>query len=470
MGIPSREQNTENFLSFIKENHIQFVDLRFTDLQGIWHHMTVSSDLLSPSTCQEGIGFDGSSIPGWCSIESSDLLIKPDLDPDLKNVFKDPFMAHPTLVVLCDVMDPQNGLPYQKDPRSIAKRAQNFLLERKIADTAYFGPEAEFFVFDQVNYGQKENAAFYELESSELPYNPSKGSGYYPQTKGGYFPVPPTDSAQDLRSEMCRFLDEVGICVEKHHHEVASAQHEIGFKYGTLLTTADQLQIYKYIVRQVAHRYGKTATFMPKPLYGDNGSGMHVHQSLWLEDTNLFSGEEYAGLSETALYYIGGILAHAKSLNAFTNPTTNSYKRLVPGFEAPVICAYSARNRSAACRIPWSGSPHARRIEMRFPDPTANSYLALSAMMMAGLDGIEKKIHPGDPQTADLFEEENDLPTVAASLEEALASLEEDYEYLLKGDVFSKECLESYLNLKWQEVEELNHSPHPLEFIKYYQR
>ena len=462
----------KSFFEFVKKNSIEFVDFRFTDIIGLWHHITFPANAVNEAILEEGIYFDGSSLKGWRAVHESDML----LFPDRERFFLDPFMVQPTVVLLCDVYDPRTKIPYDRDPRSIGRRAEAYLKTSGIADQAYFGPEAEFFIFDGVRYGVNGTHSFYELESDELPQSNLKpmcsGShGHRPASKGGYFPLSPLDSLHDMRSEMCTTMAVMGLKVEKHHHEVAPAQHELGFEFGGLVETADNLQIYKYVVKNVAHSYGKTATFMPKPIFGDNGSGMHVHQSLWRNGKTLFSGNCYNNLSETALYYIGGILHHAKALNAFTNPTTNSYKRLVPGYEAPVILAYSAQNRSAACRIPTSEGTNSKRIEIRFPDPLANGYLAFSAMLMAGLDGIRQKIHPGDASDHNLFEHTelaNRLPTVSSSLKEALKALESDYTFLLEGGVFSDNFITNYCDLKWEEVFAYDRSPHPLEFQNYY--
>lgn len=464
------------FLGNLKETETQFVDFRFTDLKGTWHHITFPVSAVDEDMLKEGIFFDGSSIPGWCPVNHSDTLLRPDLDSDLTNVVVDPFSSTPAVIVTCDVYDPITNQPYTKDPRAVGKRAESYLQQIGFADKAFFGPEAEFFVFDAVRFGIDGHQSFYEIASDEFLSSNSKplsdgNHGYRALKKGGYFPVLPLDSLQEMRAEMLLIMTQMGIEVEKHHHEVAAAQHEIGIRFNTLVKCADTMQVYKYVVRNVAHGYGKTATFMPKPIYGDNGSGMHVHQSLWHGNQPIFAGDGYAGLSDMALFYIGGILKHAKSLNAFTNPTTNSYKRLIPGFEAPVICAYSSQNRSAACRIPMGGSPKARRVEVRFPDPTANSYLAFSAMLMAGLDGIRNKIHPGDAKTQDLFEEKEiarKLPTVSGSLRESLLAMENDHAYLLEGGVFTEDLIQSYASLKWQEVYALEHHPHPIEFMQSY--
>lgn len=464
------------FLAYLKETEVQFVDFRFTDLKGTWHHITFPVSAVDEDLLKGGIYFDGSSIPGWCPVNHSDTLLVPDLGENLKNIIVDPFSSMPTIIVTCDVYDPITNQPYSKDPRAVGKKAEAYLNKTGFADKAFFGPEAEFFIFDAIRFGVDGHQSFYEIASDEFLLSNAKllddgNHGYRPQKKGGYFPVAPLDSLQEIRAEMLMTMAQMGIEVEKHHHEVAAAQHEIGIRFNTLIKCADTMQVYKYVVRNVAHSYGKTASFMPKPIYGDNGSGMHVHQSLWQGNSPLFAGEGYAGLSDIALYYIGGILKHAKSLNAFTNPTTNSYKRLVPGFEAPVICAYSSQNRSAACRIPLGVSSKSCRVEVRFPDPTANSYLAFSAMLMAGLDGIRNKIHPGDAKVQDLFEEKEvarKLPTVSGSLRESLSALESDHDYLLEGDVFTKDLIQSYCALKWDEVYALEHHPHPIEFANSY--
>lgn len=463
----------QEFLTVLHQNQVEFIDFRFTDLRGIWHHITFPLSAVDKDLLNDGICFDGSSIAGWRPINNSDMVLKPCIPSSQKEIVFDPFYSDKTVILNCNVLDPLSNDLYNRDPRSLALRAESFLANCGFADRAFFGPEAEFFIFDNVRYQSGYNSSFYEVESDEFPHNnagvdsPNFNHGHRPQHKGGYFPVMPLDSIHDIRAQMMHKLEQMGVPAEKHHHEVAPAQHELGIKYNTLVNSADQLQVYKYVVRNVARSYGKTATFMAKPIYGDNGSGMHVHQSLWFNGQTLFAGQEYAGLSKTALHYIGGILKHAKSINAFTNPTTNSYKRLIPGFEAPVILAYSAHNRSASCRIPLSNAAPARRIEIRFPDPTANPYLAFSAMLMAGIDGIINEIDPGIPQDADLFEDKKlaaSLPSVSGSLREALVSLESDHEYLLRGDVFNKDMIEAYSELKWQEVHAFEHRPHPIEF------
>jgi len=463
----------ENVMKMIKENDVTYVDLRFTDPRGKWQHTAQHVSTIDEDAFVDGIMFDGSSIAGWKDISQSDMTLM--LDPD--TAVMDPFAAQPSLIVICDIHEPSTGQPYNRDPRSIAKAAQTYMASAGIGDTAVFGPEAEFFVFDDARFKVGAHSSFFHLFSTEIAdaagAELEEGNmGHRPTVKGGYFPVPPVDSGSDLRAEMLTTMGEMGVVIEKHHHEVAQAQHELGMKFNTLVTVADHLQIYKYAIHMTAAAYGKTATFMPKPVYGDNGSGMHVHQSIWKDGNPLFAGSGYADLSETALFYIGGIIKHAKALNAFTNPSTNSYKRLIPGFEAPVLLAYSARNRSASCRIPYATSPKGKRVEVRFPDPTANPYLAFSAMLMAGLDGIQNKIHPGDAMDKNLYdlppEELQGIPTVCGSLREALESLEADHEFLAKGDVFTADMIEGYLDLKWEEVYRFEHTPHPVEFEMYY--
>ncbi len=460
-------------LDLIKEKGVKYVDYRFTDPRGKWHHLAMFANAVGEDELNDGIMFDGSSIAGWKAINESDMI----LQPDLSTAVMDPFAAQPQLILFCNVLEPATGEKYARDPRSTAVRAETYLQASGIGDTVYCGPEAEFFVFDDVRFDNAPNHTFYSLDSEEGPYNSGSqfedgNLGHRPGVKGGYFPVAPVDSGTDLRAEMVTVMSEMGLEMEKHHHEVAPSQHELGLKFTTLTRAADSMQIYKYVVHNVAHTYGKTATFMPKPMAEDNGSGMHTHQSIWRDGNPLFAGDGYAGLSETCLYYIGGIIKHAKAINAFSNPTTNSYKRLIPGFEAPVLLAYSARNRSASCRIPYGESPAAKRVEVRFPDATANPYLAFSAMLMAGLDGIRNKLHPGDAMDKDLYDlppqELAGIPTVCASLREALTSLEGDNEFLLAGDVFSKEQLEGYMELKWEEVYRFEHAPHPVEFEMYY--
>ena len=457
----------------IEENNVEWVDLRFTDPRGKWQHLSMCADIMDEDMLGDGIMFDGSSISGWKAINESDMILR----PDLYSAQMDPFTAAPTLILFCDIDEPSTGQSYGRDPRSTARRAEDYLKFTGLGDTAYFGPEPEFFVFDDVRFEVTYGRASYSVDDVEGPYNSATryeegNAGHRPAIKGGYFPVAPVDSTSDLRAEMVATMKSMGLSMDKHHHEVAPSQHELGITYTTLLEMADQVQIYKYVVHQVAHSFGKTATFMPKPVEGDNGSGMHVHKSIWKDGKPLFAGSGYADLSELALHYIGGIIRHAKSLNAFTNPTTNSYKRLTPGFEAPVLLAYSSRNRSASCRIPYGASPNAKRVEVRFPDASANPYLAFSAMLMAGLDGIENKINPGDAMDKDLYalppEELEDIPTVAGSLREALEVLDDDRDYLKKGDVFTDDQINAYQALKWEEVAEFELSPHPVEFKMYY--
>ena len=462
-----------SILAMIKTKEVKFVDVRFTDPRGKWQHVTFDLSMVDEDFLTVGTMFDGSSIAGWKAINESDMTLVPDLD----TAVIDPFFAQTTLVLVCDVVEPTTGQPYGRCPRSIAKAAEKYVNASGVGDTTYFGPEAEFFIFDDVRFEVGMNKSFYYLDSIEGAYNTGteyeQGNlGHRPAVKGGYFPVPPVDSAQDMRGEMLAIMGDMGIQPEKHHHEVATAQHELGFKFNTLTKCGDYMQIYKYVIHQVAQAYGKTATFMPKPVKGDNGSGMHVHQSIWKAGKPLFAGSGYADLSDLCLFYIGGIIKHAKALNAFTNPLTNSYKRLIPGFEAPVLLAYSARNRSASCRIPFSPSPNGKRVEVRFPDPGANPYLAYAAMLMAGLDGIENKIHPGGPMDKDLYalppEELAKVPQVCGSLREALDSLKADHEFLKKGNVFSEDFIESYIELKYEDVYAFEHTPHPVEFKMYY--
>jgi len=460
-------------LKVIKENDIKYVDLRFTDPRGKWQHLTMTSEFVDEDAFADGIMFDGSSIAGWKAINESDMA----LIPDAGTAVMDPFYAQSTLILFCDVMEPSTGRPYARDPRSVAKKVEAYLGSTGVGDTAYFGPEAEFFVFDDVRYSVQMDKCLYEFSSDEGPYVtgrilPEGNAGHRPPVKGGYFPVPPVDSAQDLRAEMVTVMQEMGLRMDKHHHEVAPSQHELGVTFQELVRAADQVQIYKYCVQMVAQTYGKSATFMPKPVAGDNGSGMHTHQSIWKDGKPTFAGSGYADLSETALYYIGGIVKHAKAINAFTNPSTNSYKRLIPGFEAPVLLAYSARNRSASCRIPFATSPKGKRVEVRFPDPTANPYLGFAAMLMAGLDGIQNKIHPGDPMDKNLYdlppEELEVVPTVCGSLREAIDSLDADREFLKRGEVFTDDLIDGYIELKWEEVYNFEHTPHPVEWEMYY--
>jgi len=461
-------------MKMVQENDVKFVDFRFTDTRGKEQHVTVPVSHFDEDKFTEGHAFDGSSIAGWKGIQASDMLLMPD--PDTANI--DPFMDEPTLILTCDVIEPDTGKGYDRDPRSIAKRAEAYLKSTGIGDTAYFGPEPEFFIFDSVTWHDDMSGSHVKIRSEEAAWSSGEqteagNTGHRPKVKGGYFPVPPIDSLHDIRGAMCLALEEMGVPVEVHHHEVATAgQCEIGTKFSTLVKRADWTQIQKYVIHNVAHSYGKTATFMPKPIVGDNGSGMHVHQSIWKDGKNLFAGNGYAGLSELALYYIGGVIKHAKALNAICNPGTNSYKRLVPGFEAPVMLAYSARNRSASIRIPHVQSDKARRIETRFPDPIANPYMCFAALMMAGLDGIQNKIHPGDPATKNLYdlppEEEAKIPTVCHSLDMALEHLDKDRDFLTKGGVFSNEFIDAYIELKMEEVTRLRMTTHPVEFDMYY--
>ncbi|MEJ0063880.1 MAG: type I glutamate--ammonia ligase [Alphaproteobacteria bacterium] len=461
-------------LDLIKEHDAKFIDLRFTDPRGKMQHTTQHVDTLcTEAAVEEGIMFDGSSIAGWKTIDKSDMLLK----LDSATAVLDPFFAQPTVGVFCDVYEPETNQPYDRCPRGIAKKAEQYVISSGAGDKAFFGPEAEFFIFDDVRFRVSPGRSFYQVDSEEDPYNtgreyPEGNLGHRPRVKGGYFPVAPIDSGQDLRGEMLSTMKDMGIEVEKHHHEVASAQHELGIKFDTVTKCGDNMQIYKYVIHNVAHNYGKSATFMPKPVFGDNGSGMHVHQSLWKDGKPQFAGDKYAGLSEMALYYIGGIIKHAKALNAITNPTTNSYKRLVPGYEAPVLLAYSSRNRSASCRIPYGNSKNAKRVEVRFPDPTANPYLAYAAMLMAGLDGIKNKIHPGDPMDMNLYDlpaaQLSQVPTVCGSLEEALDALDADHQFLLAGGVFTADMIDSYIGLKMEEWDRFRTAPHPVEFDMYY--
>lgn len=466
-----------DILKKIEDENIEFVDLRFTDPHGKWQHLTFDRTMVDADFFEQGQMFDGSSIAGWKAINESDMTLM----PDPSTAVMDPFFAQSTLVITCDVVEPDTGTPYARDPRRSAKMAELYLKQSGIGDTVFFGPEPEFFIFDDVRYNTDPYATGFVLDHSELPINSDTeyeqlgmggNMGHRIKMKQGYFPAPPMDSAQDLRGEMLTQMKAMGLTVEKHHHEVGSAQHELGIKFTTLTEQADFTQIYKYCVHQAAHSFGKTATFMPKPVFGDNGTGMHVHQSIWKNGEPIFAGNQYADLSETCLYYIGGIIKHAKALNAFTNPSTNSYKRLVPGYEAPVLLAYSARNRSASCRIPFAPSPKGKRVEVRFPDPAANPYLAYAAMLMAGLDGIENRIHPGEPMDKDLYDlppaELQNVPTVCGSLREALASLNADNDFLKKGGVFTEDQISSYIALKMEEVERVEQTPHPVEFDLYY--
>ena len=463
----------ENLLKLMKDEDVQYVDLRFTDPRGKMQHVSFHKDMVEDDFFTEGQMFDGSSVAGWKAINESDMVLM----PDTSSAIIDPFFQQTTLAVMCDILDPISGQAYNRDPRTTAKKAEAYVKSSGVGDTVFFGPEAEFFVFDDVRRSTDPHKTGYSFDSTELPANTDKeypmgNMGHRPGPKGGYFPVPPVDSEQDMRSEMLSVMGDIGLHPEKHHHEVAPAQHELGLKFSTLTTMADRLQLYKYVIHNVAASYGKTATFMPKPMFADNGSGMHVHQSIWSGGKPLFAGDQYAGLSETCLYYIGGIIKHARALNALTNPSTNSYKRLVPGYEAPVMLAYSARNRSASIRIPFGSNPKAKRIETRFPDPTANPYLAFAALLMAGLDGIENKIHPGDAMDKDLYdlppEEAKSIPQVCGSLREALAALDADRTFLTKGGVFDDDQIDAYIELKMEENMRYELHPHPVEFDMYY--
>src|SRR5688572_4651739 len=463
-----------DILKMLKDKEVKFVDLRFTDTRGKEQHVSVPAKYFGADKFEQGHAFDGSSIAGWKGIEASDMLLMPDSG----SAYIDPFMDETTLNITCDVIEPSDGKGYDRDPRSLGKRAESYLKSTGIGDVAYFGPEPEFFIFDAVEWSVEMSGSYCKVFSSEAAWSGAEkfeggNMGHRPTVKGGYFPVPPVDSLQDIRSAICLALEQMGVEVEVHHHEVATAgQCEIGTRFAPLVQRADWLMRLKYAVHNTAAKYGKTATFMPKPIVGDNGSGMHVHQSIWKGEQNLFAGDGYAGLSDFAIHYIGGIIKHAKALNAITNPGTNSYKRLVPGFEAPINLAYSARNRSAAVRVPLVNSPKAKRIEVRFPDPTANPYLAFAAMLMAGLDGVQNKIHPGDPVDKNLYdlspEEAKDIPHPCASLDEALASLDKDRGFLTKGGVFSDDMIDAYIALKEEEVTRFRMTTHPVEFDMYY--
>jgi glutamine synthetase len=465
---------SENTLNLIKENEARWVDMRFTDTRGKEQHVTIPSKEVDEDFFDAGKMFDGSSIAGWKGINESDMILMPD---DTASVM-DPFTDDATVIVRCNVVEPSTMQGYDRDPRSVAQRAEDYLKSTGIGDTAYFGPEPEFFVFDDIKWHVEMSGAGYTIHSEEAAWVSNhqfeEGNiGHRPGVKGGYFPVPPVDSLHDIRAAMCTAMEQMGLDVEVHHHEVGTAgQCEIGIRFSTLVKKGDEVQVLKYCVHNVAHAYGKTATFMPKPVVGDNGSGMHVHQSISKDGENVFAGDGYAGLSDEALYYIGGIIKHARALNAFTNASTNSYKRLVPGFEAPVMLAYSARNRSASIRIPYEPSPRGKRVEVRFPDPTANPYLAFAALLMAGLDGIQNKIHPGDAADKDLYdlppEEGKAIPTVASTFDQALAALDADREFLTAGGVFSDDMIDAYITLKEEEIERLNMTTHPVEFDMYY--
>ena len=465
--------STQDVLKTLKDENIAYVDIRFTDIRGKLQHVTVDVDLVDEDFLEEGFMFDGSSIAGWKSIENSDMKLIVDTD----SAYIDPFYAEKTLCVHCSIVEPDTGEAYERDPRGTAQKAEAYLKESGIGDVAYMGPEAEFFIFDDVRFENKINKVSYEVDAVDASWNTDTeyemgNSGHRPGLKGGYFPVNPIDDAQDLRSEMLSTMKSLGMKVDKHHHEVASCQHELGLIFGTVTKQADEIQKYKYVIHNVAHAYGKSATFMPKPIYGDNGTCMHVNMSIWKDGNPLFAGDKYADLSQEALYFIGGILKHAKTLNAFTNPSTNSYKRLIPGFEAPVLRAYSARNRSGCVRIPWTESPKAKRVEARFPDPAANTYLCFAALLMAGLDGIKNKIHPGEASDKDLYdlppEELADIPTVCGSLREALEALQADMGFLTAGGVFTEDQIAGYIDLKMEEVLHYEHTPHPVEFGMYY--
>ncbi|PHS00722.1 MAG: glutamine synthetase [Oceanobacter sp.] len=465
---------SENTLNLIKENDVTWVDLRFTDTKGKEHHVSIPSRYVDEEFFETGQMFDGSSINGWKGINESDMILM----PDDSTAYMDPFTEDATLVLRCDIIEPATMQGYERDPRSVAKRAEEYLQSTGLGDTAFFGPEPEFFMFDDITWGADMQGCFYKINSDEGAWATAAKTeggnlGHRPRVKGGYFPVPPVDSHHDIRAAMCNTMEAIGLDIEVHHHEVANAgQNEIGVRFNTLVKKADEVQMMKYVVHNVAAAYGKTATFMPKPVVGDNGSGMHVHQSFWKDGENMFAGDLYAGLSETALFYIGGIIKHAKALNAFTNPSTNSYKRLIPGFEAPVMLAYSARNRSASIRIPYVASPKGKRIEARFPDPTANPYLAFAAMLMAGLDGVKNKIHPGEAADKDLYdlpaEEAALIPQVCGSLREALDSLKANSEFLTAGGVFTEDMIDAYIELKMEEVYRVEQTTHPVEFDMYY--
>ena len=465
--------SAKDLLKTIKDDDIAYVDVRFTDPRGKLQHVTLMSDQVDEDFLEEGFMFDGSSIAGWKSIEASDMKLMVDTD----SAYVDPFYAEKTLCLHCSVVEPDTGEAYERDPRGTAQKAEAYLKASGIGDVAYMGPEAEFFLFDDVRFSNSINKVSYEVDAQDASWNTDTeyemgNMGHRPGIKGGYFPVNPIDDAQDIRSEMLSTMKMLGMKVDKHHHEVASCQHELGLIFDSLTKQADELQKYKYVIHNVAASYGKSATFMPKPIYGDNGTGMHVNMSIWKDGKPLFAGDKYADLSQEALYFIGGVLKHAKSLNAFTNPSTNSYKRLIPGFEAPVLWAYSARNRSGCVRIPWTESPKAKRVEARFPDPAANPYLAFAALLMAGLDGIKSKIDPGEAMDKNLYdlpaEELEGIPTVCGSLREAMEELSADHDYLLAGDVFTKDQIDAYIDLKMEEIETYEHTPHPVEFQMYY--
>ncbi len=471
--MANKDMTAADVLKMIKDKEVKFVDLRFTDTKGKMQHVTADASCIDEGVFADGYAFDGSSIAGWKGIEASDMLLM----LDASSAHMDPFFAQTTMSIFCDVIEPSTGELYERDPRGIAKKAEAYLKSTGLGDEVYFGPEAEFFIFDDVRFSSDPYNTGFRLDCTELPTNMGTeyemgNLGHRPRTKGGYFPVPPIDSCQDMRSEMLSVMAEMGVVVEKHHHEVAAAQHELGTKFQPMVLAADHMQIYKYVIHNVAQAYGKTATFMPKPVFGDNGSGMHCHQSIWKDGKPTFAGNKYADLSDNCLYYIGGVLKHAKAINAFTNPSTNSYKRLVPGYEAPVLLAYSARNRSASCRIPHTTSPKAKRVEVRFPDPAANPYLGFAALLMAGIDGILNKISPGDPMDKNLYDlppaELAKIPTVCGSLREALSSLDQDRAFLKMGGVFTDDMIDAYIELKMAEVERFEMTPHPVEFDMYY--
>jgi glutamine synthetase len=471
--MADKPMDAKAVLKKIKDEEIGYVDLRFTDPKGKMQHVTFTAEMVDEDLMADGTMFDGSSIEGWKDINESDMVLMPD--PSTAKM--DPFYQQDTMAIFCDILEPDDGSSYNRDPRGTAKAAEAYMRSANVGDDVFFGPEAEFFVFDDVRWDTSQNKTGYEFDSTEGPYNTGTmytggNMGHRPGPKGGYFPVPPVDSQQDMRTEMLAIMTELGLKPEKHHHEVAPSQHELGMKFDTLLKMADNMQLYKYIVHNVAHAYGKTATFMAKPVHNDNGTGMHVHQSIWKDGQPLFAGDGYAGLSDACLYYIGGIIKHARAINAFSNSATNSYKRLVPGFEAPVMLAYSSRNRSASIRIPWTASRNGKRLEARFPDPMGNPYLTYTALLMAGLDGIKNKIHPGDPMDMDLYElsaeEAKDIPQVCGSLKEALEALDGDRDFLKAGGVFDDDQIDAYIDLKMEEVHRVNMHPHPVEFDLYY--
>lgn len=465
--------STSELLKFIKDERVEYADIRFTDLPGLWHHVTIPIEELNEEAFENGVGFDGSSLRGWASIHESDMLLRPEAN----RFWMDPFISRKTICLIADVIDPLTKQDYPLDPRGAARRAEAYLRRTGIADVAYFGPEAEFFVFDKISYYADIDAAGYKIESDEAVWSSRErtNGGYQIRHKEGYVPLPPLDRLHDFRSEVADYLRRVGINVECHHHEVATAgQCEVDFKYANLVKTADNVMLFKYTVKNLARQFGKTATFMPKPMFGDNGNGMHCHQSLWKNGEPLFAGEHYAGLSQTALYYVGGLLKHAPAIVAFAAPTTNSYRRLVPGFEAPVNLAYSRRNRSAAVRIPmYSSSPQAKRLEFRPPDPSCNPYLAFAAMLLAGLDGIRNQIDPGPPLDKDIYdlspEELKEVPSLPGSLDEAITALEQDHEFLMAGDVFTEELIDRWIRYKRErEIDVVRMRPSPIEFTLYY--